>query len=114
MQFLVNILPLVSGSVDLHIFSDPDPGSQNLADPKHWILNLKVPAVDIKIKCPTQKFPGQILIKMCNVSLGLKSSFDSSVNIFSALGGCTSMFYSTQGSVQPQKTRREVIIRVLL
>ena len=35
MQFLVNILPLGSGSVDLHIFEDldPDPGSQNLADP---------------------------------------------------------------------------------
>ena len=35
MQFLVYILPLGSGSVDPHIFSDPDPdpGSQNLADP---------------------------------------------------------------------------------
>jgi len=32
-QFLVDILPLGSGSVDLHIFADPDPGSQNLADP---------------------------------------------------------------------------------
>ena len=32
--FLVNnILPLGSGSVDPHIFADPDPGSQNLADP---------------------------------------------------------------------------------
>ena len=30
-HFLVNILPL--GSVDPHIFADPDPGSQNLADP---------------------------------------------------------------------------------
>ena len=41
MQFLVDILPLRSGSVDPHIFADPDPGSQNLADPtdpdpKHW------------------------------------------------------------------------------
>jgi len=27
------ILPLESGSVDPHIFVDPDPGSQNLADP---------------------------------------------------------------------------------
>ena len=38
---LVDILPLGSGSVDPHIFADPDPGSQNLADPtdpdpKHW------------------------------------------------------------------------------
>ena len=35
LQFLVEILPLGSGSVDLHIFADPDsdPGSQNLADP---------------------------------------------------------------------------------
>ena len=35
MQFLVDILPLGSGSVDLRIFEDldPDPGSQNLADP---------------------------------------------------------------------------------
>jgi len=35
MQFLVDILPLGSGSVDPHIFEDldPDPGSQNLADP---------------------------------------------------------------------------------
>ena len=34
-QFLVDILPLGSGSVDPHIFGDPDPdpGSQNLADP---------------------------------------------------------------------------------
>ena len=46
MQFLVDILPLGSGSVDPHIFADPDPGSQNLADPtdpnpKHWILELE-------------------------------------------------------------------------
>jgi len=42
LQFLVDILPFESGSVDPHIFADPDPGSQNLAetidpDPKHWI-----------------------------------------------------------------------------
>ena len=41
LQFLVDILPLGTGSVDPHIFADPDPGSQNLADPtdpdpKHW------------------------------------------------------------------------------
>ena len=42
-QFLIDILLLGSGSVDPHIFADPDPdpGSQNLADPtdpdpKHW------------------------------------------------------------------------------
>ena len=40
-QVLVDSLPLGSGSVDPHIFVDPDPGSQNLADPtdpdpKHW------------------------------------------------------------------------------
>ena len=35
LQFLVDILPLGSGSVDPYIFAepDPDPGSQNLADP---------------------------------------------------------------------------------
>ena len=33
LQFLVDILPLGSGSVDPHIFADPDPGSKNLADP---------------------------------------------------------------------------------
>ena len=33
LQFLVDILPLGSGFVDPHIFADPDPGSQNLADP---------------------------------------------------------------------------------
>ena len=33
-QFLVDILSLGSGSVDPHIFADPDPGSQNLGDPK--------------------------------------------------------------------------------
>ena len=32
-QFLVDILALGSGSVDPHIFVDPDPGRQNLADP---------------------------------------------------------------------------------
>ena len=43
LQFLVDILPLGPGSVDPHIFADPDPGSQNLADPTnpdpdptHW------------------------------------------------------------------------------
>ena len=41
MQFLVNTLPLRSGSMDPHIFADPDPGTENLADPtdpdpKHW------------------------------------------------------------------------------
>ena len=35
-QFLVDILPLGSG--DPHIFEDPDPGSQFLADPKHCNL----------------------------------------------------------------------------
>ena len=33
LQLLVDILPLGSGSVDPHIFADPDPESQNLADP---------------------------------------------------------------------------------
>ena len=33
LHFLVDILPLGSGSVDSHIFVDPDPGTQNLADP---------------------------------------------------------------------------------
>ena len=35
LQFLIDILPPGSGSVDPHIFADPDPdpGSQNLADP---------------------------------------------------------------------------------
>jgi len=43
LQFLADILPLGSGSVDPHIFVDTDPGSQNLADPtdldadpKYW------------------------------------------------------------------------------
>jgi len=42
LQFLFDILPLGFGSVDLHIFADPDPGSQNVVDstdldpdPKH-------------------------------------------------------------------------------
>ena len=29
----IEILPLGSGSADPHIFVDPDPGSQNVADP---------------------------------------------------------------------------------
>ena len=33
LQFLVDILPFGSGSVNPHIFADPDPGSQNLAVP---------------------------------------------------------------------------------
>ena len=33
LSFLVDILPLGSGSVDPHIFAGPDPGSQNVADP---------------------------------------------------------------------------------
>ena len=43
---LDGILPLGSGSSDPHNFSDPDPRSQNLADPtdldlkpKHWTLS---------------------------------------------------------------------------
>ena len=40
LQFLFDILPLGIGSVDTHIFADPDPGSQNFAestdsDPNH-------------------------------------------------------------------------------
>jgi len=49
LQFLVDILPLRSESMDLHIFAklDPDPGSQNIADPmdpdlKHCIHILLV------------------------------------------------------------------------
>ena len=38
LQNLIDILPLGSGSVDPHIFADPDPGSQNLAD---RILSIK-------------------------------------------------------------------------
>ena len=38
LQFLVDYFPLGSGSVDPHIFADPDPGSQNLAD---RILSIK-------------------------------------------------------------------------
>ena len=42
LQFFVDILPIGSGSVDPHIFADPDPGGQNLAnptdpDPKHCL-----------------------------------------------------------------------------
>ena len=33
LQFLIDILPRGSGSVNPHIFAHPDPGSQNLADP---------------------------------------------------------------------------------
>jgi len=33
LQFLVNILPIGSGSVDPHNLADPDLGSQTLADP---------------------------------------------------------------------------------
>jgi len=40
LQFMVDSLTLGSGSVDPHIFEDPDPdpGSQNLSDPdpKHY------------------------------------------------------------------------------
>ena len=32
-KLIVDIFPLGSGSVDLHILMDPDPGSKNLADP---------------------------------------------------------------------------------
>ena len=32
-EVFVDILHLGSGAVDSHIFADPDPGSQNLADP---------------------------------------------------------------------------------
>ena len=43
LQFLVDILPLGSGSVDPHIFADLDPGSQNLADPDPGSQNLADP-----------------------------------------------------------------------
>ena len=42
---MVDILLVVSRSVDPHIFSDPDPGSQNYADPTYllnWSSNKKV------------------------------------------------------------------------
>ena len=39
-QFLVDIFPLGSGSVDPHIFTDPDPESQNLSDPKRCLKAL--------------------------------------------------------------------------
>ena len=50
LQFLVDILHLGSGYVDPHIFADPDPGSQNLADPtdpdpKHWQIHNYVKQV---------------------------------------------------------------------
>ena len=46
LQFLVDIFSLVSEFVDPHIFADPDPdpGSQNLADPdpKHCSFLIKM------------------------------------------------------------------------
>jgi len=33
LQFFVDIFPLESRFMDLYIFADPDPGTQNLADP---------------------------------------------------------------------------------
>ena len=33
LQFLIDILPHVSGSVEPHIYWDPNPGSQNVANP---------------------------------------------------------------------------------
>ena len=43
LQFLIYILPLGSGSVDLHIFANPDldPGNQNLVDLTDPIPNPK-------------------------------------------------------------------------
>ena len=45
LKFLVDILPLGSGSEDPHIFADPDPGRQNLPDPdlKHCEPCLNFP-----------------------------------------------------------------------
>ena len=66
MQFLVDILPLGSGSLDPHIFADPDPGSQNLADPKdpdpkHWRLGyLKSLGTVFKITTRSAKGSGKI------------------------------------------------------
>ena len=40
-KFLVDIFPPGSGSVDPHIFADPDSGSQNLADPTDPIPDPK-------------------------------------------------------------------------
>ena len=37
LQLFVDIFPLGSGSVDPHIFADPDPGSQHLTDPTDLI-----------------------------------------------------------------------------
>ena len=41
LQFSADILLLVSGSVDPHIFSNPDPASQSLADPTDSDPDLK-------------------------------------------------------------------------
>ena len=46
---LVDILPFGSGSLDPHIYADPDPENQNVADPtdldpKHWLpINTLIP-----------------------------------------------------------------------
>ena len=54
LQFLVDIFSLGSGSVDPHIFADPDldPGRQNLADPmdpdpKHWFFIIRLHSIKI-------------------------------------------------------------------
>ena len=50
-QLFVDILTLESGSVDPHIFADPDPGSQYVEDPTD--PDLKHCLVLIRHKYPT-------------------------------------------------------------
>ena len=61
LQFLVDILPLGSGSVDPHIFADPDPGSQNLADPMNPDPDLMHCIVHINLVGVTRRCAGRIL-----------------------------------------------------
>jgi len=82
LQFLVDILSLGSGSVDPHIFADPDPGSQNLADPtdpdpKHCLFYRD--KCSNHIKGENNQFSDDIRIsvilaemKVCRVLLGIE------------------------------------------
>ena len=61
LQYLVDIVSLGSGPVDPHMFADPDPGSQNLADPtdpysKHCFFLFRWPKDFWEIYTPGARY----------------------------------------------------------
>ena len=80
LHFFIGSWLLGSGSVDPHIFADPNPGSQNL---KHWFFNLFSHSIQLVV-CKALKTKSEFT-RPLQKGHGLAKKFHNSVKAHDAL-----------------------------